>query len=85
MVPGGVEDRIGEGERLTAHAVEVASTIDMYDHKARAYEWHARTLAIVGKPYEARAAASTALGIYEAKGDVPASAWTRELLDSLPA
>ena len=57
----------------------------MYDPKARAYEWHARTLAVVGRPAEAREAAATALAIYEAKGDIPASAWARELLDSLPA
>jgi hypothetical protein len=63
--------------------VEVASTTDMYEHKARAYEWHARTLALVGKPDEAREAATTALSIYEAKGDVPASAWARELVESL--
>ena len=59
------------------------ATIDMYDDKGRAYEWHARTLALVGKPAEAREAAATALAIYEAKGDIPASAWARELLDSL--
>ena len=75
----------GEGEQLSTHAVELASTIDMYEHKARANEWHARTLAIVGKPREAREAAATALAIYEAKGDVPASAWARDLLDSLSA
>ena len=57
----------------------------MYESKARAYEWHARTLALVGKPLEAREAAATALAIYEAKGDIPASAWARELLDSLSA
>jgi class 3 adenylate cyclase len=74
-----------EGERLTTHAVDVAAEIDMYDHKALAHEWHARTLAIVGKPLEAREAAATALAIYEAKGDVPASAWAQELLDSLSA
>ena len=51
--------------------------------RRRAYEWHARTLALVGKPAEAREAAATALAIYEAKGDLPASAWARELLDSL--
>ena len=72
-----------DGERLSARAVEVAATIDMYEHKAGAYEWHARTLALVGKPEEAREAATTALAIYEAKGDVPASAWARELVDSL--
>jgi hypothetical protein len=60
-----------------------AATIDMYHHKATAYEWHARTLAFVGKPDEAREAAATALAIYETKGDVPASAWARELVDSL--
>ncbi|MCY7304387.1 MAG: AAA family ATPase, partial [Thermoleophilia bacterium] len=72
-----------EGERLTRHAVEIASTIDMYDAKARAYEWRARTLALVGKLGEAREAAATALAIYEAKGDIPASAWARDLRDSL--
>ena len=72
-----------EGERLSTRAVEVAATIDMYDPKARAYEWHARTLALVGKPDEAREAAAIALSIYETKGDVPASAWARELVDSL--
>lgn len=74
-----------EAERLSDRAIGLASTIDMYDPKARAYEWHARTLALCGKPAEAREAAATALAIYEAKGDVPASAWTRELLDSLSA
>jgi len=72
-----------EGERLSTRAVEVAATIDMYDHKARTYEWHARTLALVGKADEAREAAATALAIYEAKGDVPASGWARELVESL--
>ena len=62
---------LAEGERLSRRAVEVAATIDMYEHKARAYEWHARTLAIVGKPAEAREAAEVALAIYEAKGDLP--------------
>ena len=55
----------------------------MYEQKARTFEWHARTLALVGKPKEARGAAETALAIYEAKGDIPATAWARELLDSL--
>jgi len=72
-----------EGRRLSDRAIALASTVDMYDPKARAYEWHARTLSIVGTPIEARKAAATALAIYEAKGDVPASAWARELLDSL--
>ena len=72
-----------EGERLSARAVELATTIDMYDPKARAYEWRARTLALAGKPDEAREGAATALAIYETKGDVPASAWTRELVDSI--
>ncbi len=72
-----------QGERLTARAVEVAATIDMYEQKAKTYEWHARTLALVGKPEEAREAAATALAIYETKGDVPAIAWARELVDSL--
>jgi tetratricopeptide (TPR) repeat protein len=72
-----------KGERLSTRAVELAATIDMYDDKARAYEWHARTLALVGKPDAARQAAATALAIYEAKGDVPTSAWARELVDSL--
>jgi hypothetical protein len=72
-----------EGERLSTRAVEVAATIDMYEPKAKAYEWHARTLALVGKPDEAREAATIALSICEAKGDVPASAWSRELVDSL--
>ena len=69
-----------EGEQLSARAVEVAATIDMYESKARAYEWHARTLALVGKPDEAREAAATALAIYEAKGDV-----ARERLDTRAA
>jgi tetratricopeptide (TPR) repeat protein len=72
-----------EGERLGTRAVELAATIDMYIVKATTYEWRARTLALVGKPDEAREAAATALAIYETKGDVPASTWARELLDSL--
>ena len=72
-----------EGERLSNQAVELAAAIDMYESKGRAYAWHARTLALVGKPDEAREAAAAALAIYEAKGDVPASVWARELLDSL--
>jgi len=74
-----------EAERLADHAIGIASTIDRYDDKGRTYEWHARTLALVGKPAEAREAAATALAIYEAKGDLPAGEWARELLDSLPA
>ncbi len=74
-----------EGIRLSTHAIEVAATIDMYDHKARAFEWHARTLSLAGRPEEARAAAATALAIYEAKGDILATAWARERLDGLPA
>jgi tetratricopeptide (TPR) repeat protein len=72
-----------EGLALSLRAVDVAATIDMYESKSRAYEWHARTLALAGKPLEAREAAATALAVYEAKGDIPASAWARELLDSL--
>ena len=45
----------------------------------------ARTLILVGRPAAAREAAATALAVYEAKGDLPAAAWTRELLDSLSA
>jgi hypothetical protein len=74
---------IAEGDRLSARAVAVASTVDLYEHKALAYEWRARTLALVGKPDEAREAAAVALAVYEAKGDIPATAWVRELLDSL--
>jgi tetratricopeptide (TPR) repeat protein len=74
-----------EGERLSEQAVGLAATIDMYESKGRAYEWHARTLSLVGKPAEARRAAATALAIYEAKGDIPASTGARELLDSLSA
>jgi hypothetical protein len=38
---------------------------------------------LVGKPDEAREAASTALSIDEANGDVPASVWAHDLVDSL--
>jgi tetratricopeptide (TPR) repeat protein len=72
-----------DGLRLSARAIGVAATIDMYESKARAYEWHARTLALAGRSLEAREAVTTALAIYEAKGDIPATAWARELLDSL--
>jgi len=72
-----------EAERLTGRAIEIAATIDRYEDRTRTYVWHARTLALVGKPREAREAAATALAIYEAKGDLTASAWARELLDSL--
>jgi class 3 adenylate cyclase len=74
-----------EGELLTRRAVDLVAGIDMYEHKGRAYEWHARTLAMTGKPAEAREAAAAALAIYEAKGDLPAIAWARALLDSLSA
>ena len=63
-------------------ADDIATTIDMYE-RASAYEWHARTLAIVGKRDEARHAAATALAIRESKGDVWATACARELVDSL--
>ena len=72
-----------EGERLSAGPSRSPRGSTSTNRKGRAYEWHARTLALVGKPAEAREAAATALAIYEAKGDAPASAWTRELLDSL--
>ena len=41
---------------------------------------HARARRQAGRGARSRAAA---LAIYEAKGDVPASAWARELVDSL--
>jgi hypothetical protein len=47
------------------------------------HERLARTLALVGKRDDALAAAEKALAIYEAKGDEPAVAWARELVDSL--
>ena len=72
-----------EGERLSNRAVELASSSDMYEWNGRSNEWHARTLVLIGKPREARDAAVTALAVYEAKGDVAASASARELLDSL--
>jgi class 3 adenylate cyclase len=74
-----------EGERLSAQAVKLASTTDMYEWNGRSLEWHARTLALIGKPLEAREAATTALAVYEAKGDIPASTGARALLDSLSA
>ncbi len=74
-----------EGERLSSQAVRLATTTDMYEWNGRSQEWHARTLALVGKPLEARDAAAAALAVYEAKGDIPATAWARELLDSLSA
>jgi tetratricopeptide (TPR) repeat protein len=74
-----------EGEALTRQALDLVAEIDMYEHRGRSYMWHARTLAIAGKQAEAREAAEAALAIYEAKGDRPAAAWARDLLDSLPA
>jgi tetratricopeptide (TPR) repeat protein len=74
-----------EGERLTHRAVQAASEIDFYDQKATAYGWRCRVLAMSGREAEARDAAAKALAIYEAKGDRPAAASARELLDSLPA
>jgi hypothetical protein len=74
-----------EGERLARHAVEVAEPTDAFETKAGAYEWLARTLALVGKPEEARDAAAAAVEVYETKGDVAAIAWSRQLLDSLTA
>ena len=65
-----------EGERLSARAVGLAATSDMYEWGGR-NEWHARTLALVGKPLEAREAAAAALAVFEAKGDIPASAGPR--------
>ena len=72
-----------EGLALSARGVDIAATIDMYESKARAYEWHARTLALAGKSGDAREAAAAALAIFEAKGDIPAAADARDLLDSL--
>jgi class 3 adenylate cyclase len=74
-----------EGESLTRRAVERAAEIDHYDIKSRAYEWHAKTLAIAAEPTEAREAAATSLAFCEAKGDIAAIAWARALLDSLRA
>ena len=58
--------------------------IDMYESKARAYHWQARTLDLAGKPQSRRARRRrSACAIYEAKGDVLATAWATALLDSL--
>jgi class 3 adenylate cyclase/tetratricopeptide (TPR) repeat protein len=73
-----------EGERLARHAVELLADSDFYGIGGATRLWLARTLALVGKPAEARDAASAALAIYEAKGDLPAAGWARELLDLLP-
>ena len=62
---------------------EIRLIVERHGGMARTYAWHAGTLALIGKPAEAREAAATALAIYETKGDIPASAWARELLDSL--
>jgi len=56
---------------------------DFYDETARARLLLARTLVECGKPDEARAVGTEALAIYDAKGDLPASGWVRELLASL--
>jgi class 3 adenylate cyclase/tetratricopeptide (TPR) repeat protein len=72
-----------EGERLARHGVELLADSDFYGLGAATRLWLARTLALVGKPAEAREVAAAALAIYEAKGDRPAAGWARELLDSL--
>ena len=77
-----LEEALGIAARANARR-RVAEPTDGFETKAGAYEWLARTLALVGKPREAREAAATAVEIYEAKGDVAAIAWSRDLLDSL--
>ena len=71
------------GEGLGNRAAQLAAQIDMYEHKARAYHWQARTLELAGKRPQAREAAAKACAIYEAKGDVVATAWATALLESL--
>ena len=71
------------GESLGNRAAHLASQIDMYESKARAYHWQARTLDLAGERSRAREAAAKACTIYEAKGDVLATAWATALLESL--
>ena len=72
-----------EGERLSRPGGQARHHNRHVRVQRACLEWRARTLALVGKPVEAREAAATALAVYEAKGDIPASAGARELLDSL--
>jgi class 3 adenylate cyclase/tetratricopeptide (TPR) repeat protein len=72
-----------EGERLARMAIEILAESDFYDSTGGWRMSLARTLLECGKPDEARASATEALAIYEAKGDEPAADWARELLASL--
>ncbi len=72
-----------EAERLSTKAVAAAETTDFYEARAGAYAWHARTLDVIGKRADARAAAAVSLSIYEDKGDRPASTSARALHESL--
>jgi hypothetical protein len=74
-----------EGEALSRRAVDRVAEVDHHDIKSRTLEWRARTLAIAGKPADAREAAATWLACCEAKGDVSPIGWARAFLDSLPA
>ena len=72
-----------DGERLARRGVELLADSDFYDQVAGQRLLLARTLLLCGKPEQAREEASRALAVYRAKGDQPAAAWARELLDSL--
>jgi class 3 adenylate cyclase len=72
-----------EGERLARNAVELIADADFYEIRGDTHLFLARTLVECGKPDEARDAASEALAIYQAKGDQPAAAWARTLLDAI--
>jgi tetratricopeptide (TPR) repeat protein len=70
---------IAAGERLARRSVEVADSIDAPNVGASAYVSASRVLALAGLGQEAETARATAVGLYQAKGNVAAAA---QLLES---
>jgi tetratricopeptide (TPR) repeat protein len=76
--------QLAEAEELSRAAVTLAARTDFLNQHGDALLELAGVLAEVGRTREARAAVDEALGLYERKGNLIASARARQQLERLP-
>ena len=76
--------QLAEAEELARAAVALAARTDFLNQHGDALLELAAVLAEAGRSAEARAAAGQALGLYERKGNLVATAQARQRLEQLP-
>ena len=69
-----------EAEDLARRAVEILGDADFYEHVGLSNLALAQVLETCGKPSAAREPALRAAAVYDAKGDIVAAGWARDLL-----